>query len=390
MKKLILVSMGLALLLAGGCGNGVQEPVPAYTLDANVDPASGGMGYSISENSEVMESEASEEVQDAPEESIPEEPEGPEVITITISAAGDCSLGNHQQQDYGNSFRQAYDNAEDDSYFFQNVKDIFAEDDMTIVNFEGVLTTSDNRVLDRTYNIKGDPGYIHILNSGNVEAVSFANNHRMDYGKQGSDDTVAAFEEAGIAYAYDDIVGIYETKGIKIGWVSILAIGSAKEKEAKAGIEKLQQEGCDLILVCIHWGIEKNNYIEGYQQKFGRFCLDNGADMVIGHHPHVLQGVEEYNGKYIIYSLANFCFGANRSPSDKDTMIFQQTFTFIDGEKQQDRNVKLIPCSVSSVKERNNFQPTPLEGEDALRVINRINTYSTSFKTSFNEDGTVN
>lgn len=338
---------------------------------------------------------------EAPRESIEEilpepEPEAveptPDILTVTISAAGDCSLGNHQDQEYAYSFRQAYDQAEDEGFFFENVRDIFANDDMTIVNFEGVLTFSEERDETRTYSIKGDPEYARLLTAGSVETVSFANNHRLDYGTGGSDDTVAALEAEGIIYAYDRNVGIYETeKGIRIGFVSVneVAWGLGSEQLLAEGIGKLQEQGVDLVLACCHWGIERDNYPTENQQYLGRKCIDLGADLVIGHHPHVLQGVEEYNGKFIIYSLANFCFGANRNPTDKDTMIFQQTFTFVDGVKQEDQQVQIIPCLVSSSRERNNFQPTPVQGEEAARIIGRINTYSESFGTSFAEDGTL-
>lgn len=320
--------------------------------------------------------------------SLPEE----NIISITISAAGDCSLGNHQDQEYAYSFRQTYDQIEDEGYFFANVQEYFDNDDMTIVNFEGVLTYSEERDETRTYNIKGDPEYAQLLTAGNIEAVSFANNHRLDYGTRGSDDTVAALKAEGILYAYDKNVGIYDTeKGIRIGFVSVneVAWGLGSEQLLADGIRKLQEQGADLILACCHWGIETENYPTENQRYLGRKCIDLGADLVIGHHPHVLQGVEEYNGKFIIYSLANFCFGANRNPADKDTMIFQQTFTFVNGVKQEDRQVQVVPCSVSSVKDRNNFQPTPAQGDEALRIIERINTYSSGFGVVFAEDGTL-
>lgn len=334
--------------------------------------------------------ESSEEISPEPE---PEAAEpAPDILTVTISAAGDCSLGNHQDQEYAYSFRQAFDQTEDEGFFFENVRDIFANDDMTIVNFEGVLTFSEERDETRTYNIKGDPEYARLLTAGSVETVSFANNHRLDYGTGGSDDTVAALEAEGIIYAYDRNVGIYETeKGIRIGFVSVneVAWGLGSEQLLAEGIGKLREQEVDLILACCHWGIERDNYPTENQQYLGRKCIDLGADLVIGHHPHVLQGVEEYNGKFIIYSLANFCFGANRNPTDKDTMIFQQTFTFVDGVKQEDQQVQIIPCLVSSSRERNNFQPTPAQGEEAARIIGRINTYSEGFGTSFAEDGTL-
>jgi hypothetical protein len=150
-----------------------------------------------------------------------------------------------------------------------------------------------------------------------------------------------------------------------------------------------KEAGVDLILVACHWGVEKDNYPEAYQQRLGRKCIDMGADLVIGHHPHVLQGIEEYKGKLILHSLGNFCFGANRNPTDKDTMIFRQTFTFVDGELQGDMDALVIPCSVSSVSSKNDFQPTPLTGEDATRVINRLNTYSEDMGIVISEEGIV-
>lgn len=401
MKKLILwISVdAILLMLFAACGNeGMDSQILPLTSAAIRDQGSTGqetpgteesrgalelLGKPIPTDTPVMESH----------EDVPEATEPPQenILTVTISAAGDCSLGNHQEQEYAYSFRQAYDKAEDKGYFFENVRDIFDSDDMTIVNFEGVLTFSEERDESRTYNIKGDPEYVRLLTAGSVEAVSFANNHRLDYGTRGSDDTVAALKNEGIVYAYDRNVGIYETEeGIRIGYVSVneVAWGLGSEKLLGDGIAKLQEEGVDLILACCHWGIERDNYPTENQLYLGRKCIDMGADLVIGHHPHVLQGIEEYKGKYILYSLANFCFGANRNPEDKDTLIFQQTFTFVDGVKQEDQQVQIIPCSVSSVQERNDFRPTPVRGEEAARIIGRINTYSEGFGVSFAEDGT--
>lgn len=326
-----------------------------------------------------------------PEEDKGAEPEADDADTvmITISAAGDCSLGNYLEQDYAWSFRQTYEEKQDSGYFLENVYDIFSRDDMTIVNLEGVLTLSDVINPGRTYNIKGDPEYTDILTSGSVEAVSMGNNHRLDYGEAGTADTVAALEEAGIVYAYDGNVGIFEVKGIRIGMVSVneSSQGAYVETYLEKGIQKLREEGAALVLACCHWGIEKEYYPEEYQRELGKKCIDWGADLVIGHHPHVLQGIEEYQGRYIIYSLGNFCFGANRNPSDKDAMIFQQTFTFREGEKQQDAQARVIPCSVSSVKERNDYKPTPAEAEEAARIISRLNELGKDMNVRIDENG---
>ena len=384
-KKLILwIGMDVILVMAlGACSGRVADEGALPSANGTVDI----VGIPIPIPTEAPE-ESSEETLQEPEPEIVE-PE-PDILTITISAAGDCSLGNHQDQEYAYSFRQVYDQIEDEGYFFENVRDFFANDDMTIVNFEGVLTFSEERDETRTYNIKGDPQYARLLTAGSVETVSFANNHRLDYGTRGSDDTVAALEAAGIIYAYDRNVGIYETdKGIRIGFVSVneVAWGLGSEQLLAEGIEKLREQGVDLILACCHWGIERDNYPTQNQQYLGRKCIDLGADLVIGHHPHVLQGVEEYNGRFIIYSLANFCFGANRNPEDKDTMIFQQTFTFVDGVKQEDKAIRVIPCSISSVSSRNDYKPTPAEGQAAQRIIDRIKEYSQGMGVKFDSDG---
>lgn len=311
------------------------------------------------------------------------------VVTITISAAGDVTLGNYLNQDYSYSFDQTYDQVEDEGYFFENVYDIFSSDDLTLVNLEGPLTNAEEIRQEKDYVIKGRPEYAALLKYGSIEAVGLANNHILDYKEQGLLDTVEAVREQGITYAYDSNVGIYEAKGIKIGYVAISQVsrGNAMEKTIKNGIEKLKEENADIIIAFCHWGIEREYYPEEYQQYLGKLCIDWGADVVLGSHPHVIQGIEEYNGKFIVYSMGNFCFGGNRNPSDKDSMIFQQTFTFVDGEKQNDTDIRVIPCSVSSVSDRNNYQPTPATGSEAERIINRINEYSRDFELEFDHDG---
>lgn len=315
---------------------------------------------------------------------------GTRVIHVTVSAAGDVTLGNYFDQGSWGTFRETYDKVQDPSYFFKNVYDIFSADDMTIVNLEGPLTLAEERREEQSYCISGDPEYVNILTAGSVEAVGMGNNHRMDYFQQGTKDTVEALDEVGISYAYDEYTGKYETsQGILIGFVSVNEVGqgSGVEKYIKEGIEALKEEGCDLILASCHWGTEREYYPEDYQKTLGRKCIDWGADLVIGHHPHVIQGIEEYEGKYIVYSLGNFCFGANRNPEDKDCLIVQQTFTFIDGEKQEESQLKVIPCSVSSVADRNDYKPTPAEGEEAGRILGRLNEYSLELGLQFGEDG---
>lgn len=316
-------------------------------------------------------------------------PKEPPALYITISAAGDVTLGNYFEQGYWGSFRETYAKEKDPAYFFENVYEIFSEDDMTIVNLEGPLTYAQERREGQAYSMSGDPEYVDVLTAGSVEAVGMGNNHRLDYLEKGSSDTVAALEGAGISYAYDKYTGIYETQGIRIGFISVNEVGQGAgvEKYIKEGVERLREEGCQLVLASCHWGTEREYYPEDYQKSLGRKCIEWGVDLVIGHHPHVMQGIEEYQGRYIIYSLGNFCFGANRNPPDKDCLIVQQTFAFVDGELQEETVLKVIPCSVSSVTERNDYKPTPAEGAEAQRILDRLNEYSKGFGLQFDEDG---
>ncbi len=400
-KRTLSVLLIIPLML-GACGN--RENVPASAMELETvelreeEQESGTGADSIPAEEEDREGNASAESR--PEEGSPEsvgagespEPPGggsPEEVRITVSAAGDVTLGNYIGQGYEVSFRQTYDQGVGDGYFFENVSGIFSEDDLTLVNLEGPLTRSGNFLEGQTYCISGDPEYVNILTAGSVEAVSMANNHRLDYREQGTLDTVEALEGAGILYAYDSNYCIFETRGIQIGIVSVNEVeqGAGVENYLREGVEQLREEGADLVFACCHWGIEREYYPEDYQKSLGRKCIDWGYDLVIGHHPHVLQGIEEYQGKYIVYSLGNFCFGANRNPPDKDCMIFQQTFTFLDGEKQEDREIRVIPCSVSSVGSRNDYKPTPAEGEEFRRILDKINECSRDFGVEFDQEG---
>ncbi|MBO4452845.1 MAG: CapA family protein, partial [Clostridia bacterium] len=331
-----------------------------------------------------------------PEES--SEPE-PEIVTITVTAAGDCALGTNQKHTYTNSFDEVYDKKGVD-FFFDNVRDIFVNDDFSIVNLECSLTNSTD--LQTTYynyryggtyakkwNHKGKPEYIGVLSGSSIEALTLGNNHNKDYGQEGFDETVELTEDAGIVWACEDVLGRYEVKGIKIGFVSVNARYDGQkraEKFLKAGIETLRED-CDLVLACVHWGNDYWYSITDEQKSIGRHCIDWGADMVIGNHPHVVQGIQLYKGKYICYALGNFSYGCNKNPKDYDCMIVQQTFTFVDGVLEEDADFTVIPCRISSVDSKNNYQPTPATGEKAEAIFKKINDSSSQFGLAFDENG---
>ena len=309
--------------------------------------------------------------------------------TITVSTLGDCTLGTDANFSTANSFN-AYDEANGHDYFFKNVKSILEEDDVTFANLEGTFTTSNDRQ-DKQYAFKGDPDYTEILTDGSVEVVTLANNHSGDYGEQGLADTETALEEAGIDYCIGDTITVKEVNGVKIAFIGIFVNYGTddSENQLRSDIENAKKQGAELIITAFHWGSEKATQPDETQQSLAHIAIDCGADLVVGHHPHVLQGIEKYNGKYIAYSLGNFCFGGNSNPSDMDTMIFRQTFTISGDGVAEDDDVTVIPCSISSDQGYNNYQPTPAEGEAAASIIARLNEYSAAYGVTVADDGSV-
>jgi poly-gamma-glutamate capsule biosynthesis protein CapA/YwtB (metallophosphatase superfamily) len=311
--------------------------------------------------------------------------------SILISAAGDCTLGNDAVSKFSGSFIDVFNkNHEDYSYFFKNVKSIFEKDDITIVNLETTLTTATAK-LEKEFRFKGDPAYTNILIDGKIDAVNIANNHIHDYLQKGFDDTVKALKDSklgffGEGYRYSKVI-----KNIKIGMLGYRVWDNSKYLKyiIKRDIQKLKKEGNQLVILSFHWGEEGKNYPIAIQEEMGKFAIDNGADLILGTHPHVMESIENYKGKYIVYSLGNFTFGGSKNPTDKDTFIFQQRFGITNGKLNLNNPANVIPCSISSVSYKNNYEPTPLSGKDWERVISRLNTYSSGFKVKIGKDGSL-
>ena len=305
-------------------------------------------------------------------------------ISLTLSVVGDCTLGTDEYFDYDTSLNAYYENYGAD-YFMANVKSIFSKDDLTIANFEGTLTESTERE-DKQFAFKAPASYAYILTAGSVEAVNTANNHSHDYGEESFNDTLKALDTANILHFGYDETAVTEVKGVKVGLVGIYELNDhlGREEQLKQNIAKVKQDGAQLIVVIFHWGNEKEEVPDENQKTLGHLAIDEGADLVCGHHPHVLQGIEEYKGKNIVYSLGNFCFGGNAYPSDMDTIIFQQTFTIDQNGVKDDNVTNIIPCSISSDSDYNNYQPTPAEGEEATRIMQKIQK-----RSSWIKDGTV-
>ena len=302
------------------------------------------------------------------------------VKTFTITATGDSTIGWDTNFGYGNRFDTVFkNNGKDYGYFYKNVKEIFESDDLTYVNFEGTFTNETTKV-EKRFNFKSSPDFVNVLKEGSVEIVGLANNHSYDYGQAGYEETMKTLKENNIDFFGREYYVIKEVNGIKVGFFGLIDIDARKYNDVDKAIKYLKENNCDLIIAALHWGIEGSYNQTNAQVKLGHYMIDNGVDLVIGSHPHVIQGIEKYKDRYIIYSLGNFCFGGNPNPKDKDTFIFQQTFKFINNELVIDDNIKIIPASISSTSKNNNYQPTPLSGDKKNKVLNKIIKNSNNVK----------
>lgn len=282
---------------------------------------------------------------------------GYDSVQLALTFGGDCTLGRGHNFAYSNSFDEMYD-LKGPSYFFSGISEFF-NDDLTMINFEGTLTTATVHA-NKTFAFKGRPEYAKVIDEGSIDVVSVANNHSMDYLQRGFDDTVRYLSPyvAVSGYARMPIVTV---KGVRIGFASNVgwSFDTAQKNFIDDAIRNLRQRGAELIVFNYHWGIEKSYHSDATQRAIGHYCIDQGADLVIGHHPHVVQEVEIYNGKPIAYSLGNLVFGGNNNPSDKNCLIFRQNYTFdLNTRTVSASSHQAIPYKISSVSWRNDYHPT--------------------------------
>ena len=299
----------------------------------------------------------------------PTEPTGPETFTLTF--LGDCTLGSAPKQ-FNIKYSILWYIGEDYSYPFQNVIDYLKNDDLTIINLESTFYEG-GPSSGALFTFRAPTHYVNLISRNSIEAVSFANNHTMDYLQAGYDSTLQTLEEAGVPYVEKDCSLLVTTEsGLCVG---IYAMAFTQDKkDMQNEIKDLRKQGAEIVVVSAHWGAEGSYRAAHTQSDMAYAAIDAGADIVYGHHPHTLQRIEEYNGGIIYYSLGNFVFGGNHWPQDLDSAILQQQVI-----RQEDGSVSLgeltiIPVSCSSLPVQNNFQPTPYpEGSEKYdRVLSKL------------------
>ncbi len=306
-----------------------------------------------------------EKIETAPAEEVkPEEKFKP----VVISFAGDCTLGSFSgaESDFEYYWRHGPE------YYLGNVKPIFAADDITFVNLEGPLTNNPQTAI-KQFTIRGEPKYVEILTAGSVEMCNLSNNHIYDCGAIGFKDTVNLLIENGINFCGEGYSDLVEVRGMKIGFLGYQGWENTPDLREKisADIKNLRdKKSAEVVVVEFHWGGEKEYFSDEIQDAIAHFTIDSGADIVVGAHPHVMQGIELYKGKIIAYSLGNFCFGANVNPSDKETFILQASID------RRGENIfitpKIIPCRISSTAAYNDFCPTFVTGQEAELILEHL------------------
>ena len=290
--------------------------------------------------------------------------------TALLSFIGDCSIGDGYNSIKGERSYHSVVDREGYAWPFSDVVQYLSRDDLTVANLEVVITEKSNRQ-NIMYPLRAAPDHVNILLEGSVEMVNTVNNHSMDYFDAGYQDTLQYLDEAGIAHfgslrynkedGYDHLA-VRDVKGIRFGFVgfsypsldSDWAINNIIKR-----VQKLKEEdGCEIVVVSLHWGRETYMTPESWQLKTAKKILDGGADMIYGHHPHVLQTMCFYKGKPILFSVGNFTFGT-MSDVDKRTGIFQTTYERIDG-KPVLRKLQVIPCQTRG---SNDYRPFEVTGE---------------------------
>lgn len=305
---------------------------------------------------------------------------------IIVTSVGDCTIGHDTSFSYTNSLPAILNkNNNDFSYFFKNVSDIFKSDDITTANLETTFTNSTIKA-EKQFTFKAPPEYAKALKLGYIEGVNISNNHIRDYLDAGFNDTISTLQAEKIDFFGEGYKWNTEVKGVKFGFLGYKGYYSDKNflNTIKKDIASMKAEN-RIVIINFHWGDENSYTPNSTQKSIAHFAIDNGADLIIGHHPHVIQGLEQYKDKIICYSLGNFCFGGNVNPSDKDTFIIQTKFIIKDN-KLTSYAVRAIPCSISSVNYINDYCPTPMVDSRKKGLLDKVNSLSINLKFALSDD----
>jgi poly-gamma-glutamate capsule biosynthesis protein CapA/YwtB (metallophosphatase superfamily) len=343
---------------------------------------------------EDFEDQAAQQTPAKEQEAAPSEEEGSTVTNpsddynVSFAFVGDILLGGKVADLLS---AQGYD------YPYTEVKNLLQRPDLTVGNLETPVTENGDPQ-DKKYVFRSSPQALPSLVEAGFDLVSLANNHVLDYGIQGLLETLDHMNKVNLPIvgagrndqeAYQPVY--LKRNGQRIAFVGLSRVipepswGASHQQPGVAvtynperalqSIEKARGEA-DLVVVLVHWGIELDDTPEAYQVELAHQYIDSGADLVIGSHPHVLQGLESYKGKWIAYSLGNFIFTTSQHPTTWETVVLEVLCS-----RGGDCELKLIPVMTKWAK------PKPMDAEHGAKLLARVQEISTGVE--IRPDGTV-
>ncbi|ROR29353.1 poly-gamma-glutamate synthesis protein (capsule biosynthesis protein) [Mobilisporobacter senegalensis] len=295
---------------------------------------------------EIIEGEESDENISEEENSV-EEPDSP----ISLAFAGDVLLSNHQLNQYDKGNNKIH------GILSKDLADIMLTADIMMVNQEFPFSSRGTQAEDKQYTFRVDPERVNILSEMGIDIVTLANNHTLDYGIDALLDSIDTLDRENIKHVgagrnleEAKLLESFELQNKKIAFLGasrVIPVYEWNAMENKPGLFttydpallldeiKAAKQNHDIVVVYVHWGIERAEYPKDYQRNMGKLYIEAGADVVIGAHPHVLQGIEYYRGKPIVYSLGNFVFG---------TSTFQTMVLKTEINTENEIVISIIPC----------------------------------------------
>ena len=312
---------------------------------------------------------------------------------IKLTFTGDCTLGSEEyKRGQPTSFDSvAYEKGYD--YFFSNFAKMFAEDDATIINFEGVLQDSKaNENTRKTYRFRGPTDFAQIVTSVSIEAAGLANNHVADYGSLGLDRTKDALDAAGVKWFRLSKYYLLEKDGIRIAFFALDTTTYPNHGTTiRADVIRVKSEGiADAVVLVYHGGNEYDPKHNANQTLVMEQMIKSGVDLIVMHHPHVVQGVGLYNNRYVCFSLGNFVFGGNneirsewyrnsRQVSSLYALVVQAELHFDDDGTYLGQQLFLYPTFISGDAPHNDYHPHMVKGEEAATVLEHVQ-FDTAFQ----------
>jgi len=309
---------------------------------------------------------------------------------IVINAVGDVMLAGK----WATAIRtNGYDSP------FRRIATELKSGDITIANLESPIARGGSEFTGKRFRFRAEPELAGALKGSGINLVTLANNHTMDFGGQALMETIQNLGNAGIVWigaganlAEARKMALYTIKGKKIAFLGYsltrpVEFFAGRNRPGTApGFEKIfvedirrARQEANHVIVSFHWGAEGMSEIQPYQRTVAHRAIDAGADVIIGHHPHVLRGIERYKAGIVFYSLGNFTFASKGTSADAGVMV---RLHFSEGV----REAELLPLDI--LHRRVGFQPQPVSGKQAARIIERLNTLSNPLKTEIeNRDG---